>query len=63
MEKFTKITEIAAPMPLPNIDTDMIFPGRFLKTVQRTGLGSIAFYRLRYNEDGSENLEFVLRNI
>ncbi|MBL42764.1 MAG: 3-isopropylmalate dehydratase small subunit [Rhodospirillaceae bacterium] len=62
MEKFTKITEIAAPMPLPNIDTDMIFPGRFLKTVQRTGLGSIAFYRLRYNEDGSENPDFVLNN-
>ena len=60
MEKFIKITEIAAPMPLPNIDTDMIFPGRFLKTVERTGLGKIAFFRMRYNEDGSENNDFIL---
>ena len=60
MEKFTKITETVAPMPLPNIDTDMIFPGRFLKTVERTGLGKIAFFRMRYNEDGSENNDFIL---
>mgnify|MGYP001205626575 CR=1 FL=1 len=60
MDKFTKINEVAAPMPLPNIDTDMIFPGRFLKTVNRTGLGKIAFYRMRYNEDGSENNDFIL---
>jgi len=60
MDKFTEITEVAAPMPLPNIDTDMIFPGRFLKTVERTGLGKIAFYRMRYNDDGTENKEFIL---
>tara|TARA_B100002051_G_C16714139_1_gene628364 strand:+ start:1397 stop:1996 length:600 start_codon:yes stop_codon:yes gene_type:complete len=60
MDKFTEITEVAAPMPLPNIDTDMIFPGRFLKTVERTGLGKIAFYRMRYNDDGTENKDFIL---
>ena len=60
MDKFTTLTAKAAPMPLPNIDTDMIFPGRFLKTVRRTGLGKVAFYRMRFSEDGAEKPEFVL---
>lgn len=60
MEKFNKLTGVAAPMPLVNIDTDMIIPKQFLKTIKRTGLGKSLFYEMRYNEDGSENQEFVL---
>ena len=60
MEKFTKLTGVAAPMPLVNIDTDMIIPKQFLKTIKRTGLGKSLFYEMRYNEDGSENPDFVL---
>lgn len=60
MEKFTKFTGIAAPMPLVNIDTDMIIPKGFLKTIKRTGLGVHAFDEMRYNIDGSENPDFVL---
>ncbi|SMO35064.1 3-isopropylmalate dehydratase, small subunit [Thalassovita litoralis] len=60
MEKFTKFTGIAAPMPLVNIDTDMIIPKGFLKTIKRTGLGVHAFDEMRYNTDGSENPDFVL---
>jgi len=60
MEKFTKLTGVAAPMPIKNVDTDMIIPKQFLKTIQRSGLGKNLFDEMRYNEDGSENPEFVL---
>ena len=60
MDKFTKITSVAAPLPIINVDTDMIVPKQYLKTIKRTGLGKIAFAELRYNEDGSENPDFVL---
>lgn len=60
MKPFTKLTAIAAPLPMVNIDTDVIIPKQFLKTIKRTGLGVSAFYNLRYNEDGSENKNFVL---
>jgi len=60
MEKFEKLTAIAAPMPLINIDTDMIIPKQFLKTIKRSGLGVSAFHEMRYNLDGSDNPDFVL---
>ena len=60
MEKFEKLTGIAAPMPLVNIDTDMIIPKQFLKTIKRTGLGVNLFDEMRYNDDGSEKPDFVL---
>ena len=60
MEKFTKLTGVAAPLPIVNVDTDMIIPKDYLKTIKRTGLGTGLFAEMRYNEDGSENAEFVL---
>lgn len=60
MEKFTKVSGVAAPMPLINIDTDMIIPKLFLKTIKRSGLGKNLFDEMRYNEDGSEISDFVL---
>ncbi len=60
MDKFTKLTGIAAPMPLINIDTDMIIPKLFLKTIKRSGLGVNLFDEMRYNQDGSEIADFVL---
>ena len=60
MEKFEKMTAIAAPMPLINIDTDMIIPKQFLKTIKRSGLGGSAFHEMRYQMDGTENPDFVL---
>jgi len=60
MEKFTKVTGVAAPMPLINIDTDMIIPKLFLKTIHRSGLGKNLFDEMRYNEDGTEIQDFVL---
>ncbi|MCF8480666.1 MAG: 3-isopropylmalate dehydratase small subunit [Rhodospirillum sp.] len=60
MEKFTTLTGVAAPMPLINIDTDMIIPKQFLKTIKRTGLGKNLFDEMRFKEDGSENPDFVL---
>ncbi|NVK14553.1 3-isopropylmalate dehydratase small subunit [Leisingera sp. JC1] len=60
MEKFTKIQGIAAPMPLVNIDTDMIIPKVFLKSIQRTGFGKNLFDEMRYNRDGTEIEDFVL---
>ncbi|PJN94433.1 3-isopropylmalate dehydratase small subunit [Amaricoccus sp. HAR-UPW-R2A-40] len=60
MDKFTTLTGVAAPLPLINIDTDMIIPKQFLKTIARTGLGKNLFDEMRYAEDGSENPEFVL---
>ncbi|EPX87549.1 3-isopropylmalate dehydratase, small subunit [Rubellimicrobium thermophilum DSM 16684] len=60
MDKFTTLTGIAAPMPLVNIDTDMIIPKQFLKTIKRSGLGKNLFDELRYFPDGTENPDFVL---
>ena len=60
MEKFEKFSGIAAPMPLVNIDTDMIIPKQFLKTIKRSGLGINAFAEMRYMADGSEVEDFVL---
>jgi len=60
MEKFEKVTGIAAPMPLVNIDTDMIIPKQFLKTIKRSGLGVNLFDEMRYDENGNENPDFVL---
>ncbi len=60
MDKFGKLTSVAAPLPLINIDTDMIIPARFLKTIKRTGLGADLFSTLRFNEDGSDRDDFVL---
>jgi 3-isopropylmalate/(R)-2-methylmalate dehydratase small subunit len=60
MQPFTKLTGIAAPLPLVNVDTDKIIPARHLKTIKRTGLGVHLFETLRYHDDGSERPEFVL---
>jgi 3-isopropylmalate/(R)-2-methylmalate dehydratase small subunit len=60
MDKFTTLSGIAAPMPLVNIDTDMIIPKQFLKTIKRSGLGVNLFDEMRYNQDGSEIESFVL---
>ena len=60
MDKFTTLTGIAAPMPLVNIDTDMIIPKQFLKTIHRSGLGKNLFDEMRYFPDGTENPAFVL---
>ncbi len=60
MQKFTTLTGIAAPMPLVNIDTDMIIPKQFLKTIARTGLGKNLFDEMRYTLDGAEIPGFVL---
>lgn len=60
MEKFTSLTGVAAPLEMTNVDTDMIIPKQYLKTIKRTGLGSGLFAELRYKEDGSENPDFVL---
>ena len=59
MQKFTKLTGVAAPLPLRNIDTDMIIPKQFLKTIRRTGLGKALFYELRFDQSGAENPSFV----
>jgi 3-isopropylmalate/(R)-2-methylmalate dehydratase small subunit len=60
MDKFTHLTAVAAPLPMLNVDTDMIIPKDYLKTIQRTGLGKGLFAELRYNDDGSDNPDFVL---
>ncbi|MFA5580660.1 MAG: 3-isopropylmalate dehydratase small subunit [Paracoccaceae bacterium] len=60
MEKFTTITGVAAPMPLINIDTDMIIPKVFLKTIKRSGLGVSLFADMRYDDAGNESPDFVL---
>ena len=60
MDKFTTLTGVAAPMPLVNIDTDMIIPKQFLKTIARTGLGKNLFDEMRYTLDGAEIPGFVL---
>ena len=60
MEKFEKISGIAAPMPLVNIDTDMIIPKVFLKTIKRSGLGVSLFDEMRFDREGNEIADFVL---
>ncbi|MFL1461047.1 3-isopropylmalate dehydratase small subunit [Roseococcus sp. DSY-14] len=60
MTPFTTLTGVAAPLPKANVDTDQIIPARFLKTIKRTGLGKSLFANFRYNDDGTENPDFVL---
>ena len=60
MEKFTTLTGVAAPLKIINVDTDMIIPKQYLKTIKRTGLGKGLFSEQRYKDDGSENPDFVL---
>lgn len=60
MHPFKKLTAIAAPLPLMNVDTDMIIPKQFLRTILRTGLGKSLFNDMRYNEDGTPKGDFVL---
>src|SRR5690349_7768117 len=60
MEPFKTLEGVAAPLPMINIDTDMIIPKQFLKTIHRTGLGKALFDEMRYNTDGSEKPDFVL---
>lgn len=60
MDKFKSIRAVAAPLPMINVDTDMIIPQKHLKTIERTGLGKFAFSNIRYNEDGSEKEDFIL---
>jgi len=60
MDKFTTLQGIAAPLPIVNIDTDMIIPKQFLKTIKRTGLGVSLFYEMRYDTEGKLVDDFVL---
>jgi len=60
MQKFTTLTSIAAPLPLSNIDTDMIIPKQFLKTIKRTGLKEGLFYEMRFDVNGKRNDDFIL---
>ncbi len=60
MEKFTTLTGVAAPLPMRNVDTDMIIPKQFLKTIKRTGLGKSLFFEMRFDQAGKEVPDFVL---
>ncbi len=60
MQKFDRLTAVAAPMPIINVDTDMIIPKDYLKTIKRTGLGTGLFAEMRYLDDGADNPDFVL---
>ena len=60
MQKFDRLTGVAAPLNIVNVDTDMIIPKQFLKTILRTGLGKSLFYEMRYSQDGKELADFVL---
>jgi len=60
MKALKELTGVAAPMPMINVDTDMIIPKQYLKTITRDGLGKGLFHSMRYNEDGSDNPDFVL---
>ena len=62
MQKFNSLKSIPAYLPIVNIDTDMIIPKQFLKTIKRTGLGKNLFYEMRYDENGKENKDFILNN-
>jgi 3-isopropylmalate/(R)-2-methylmalate dehydratase small subunit len=63
MDKFTTLTGIAAPLPMVNVDTDMIIPKQFLKTIKRTGLGKALFAEMRYKPDGKLDFAFVLNRM
>ncbi|MGE4528864.1 MAG: 3-isopropylmalate dehydratase small subunit [Rhodospirillaceae bacterium] len=60
MDKFETLTGVAAPLPMINVDTDMIIPKQFLKTIKRTGLGKSLFFEMRYDDAGKEVPDFVL---
>ena len=60
MKKFSSLTSVAAPLDLINIDTDMIIPKQFLKTIKRTGLGKNLFFEMRYDDNGNEIKDFIL---
>ena len=60
MEKFSKVRSVVAPLPLINIDTDMIIPKQYLKTIKRSGLGKNLFDEMRYDESGKELEDFIL---
>jgi len=60
LDKFTTLTGVAAPLKITNIDTDMLIPKQYLKTIKRSGLGAGLFSELRFKEDGTENADFVL---
>ena len=60
MNKFTTLKSIPAYLPIVNIDTDMIIPKQFLKTIKRTGLGKNLFFEMRYNNDGKQISDFIL---
>ena len=60
MQKFNKVKGIPAYLPIVNIDTDMLIPKQFLKTIKRTGLGKNLFYEMRYDEKGIKNDQFIL---
>jgi len=60
MDKFTTLTGVAAPLEIDNVDTDMIIPKQYLKTIKRTGLGAGLFSEMRYLDDGKPNPDFVL---
>jgi len=63
LDKFTTLTGVAAPLKITNIDTDMIIPKQYLKTIKRSGLGAGLFSELRFKEDGKENEDFVLNKL
>ncbi len=60
MQKFKTLTAVAAPLPMINVDTDMIIPKQFLKTIKRGGLGQFLFFEMRFDDDGNEIADFVL---
>ena len=60
MKKFTKLKSIPAYLPIVNVDTDMIIPKQFLKTIKRTGLGKNLFFEMRYDENGKKIEDFIL---
>ena len=60
MDKFDTLTSVAAPMNMINVDTDMVIPKQYLKTIARTGLGKHLFAEMRYDDQGNENPDFVL---
>src|SRR5213595_3541283 len=60
MEKFTTLEGVAAPLKIINVDTDMVIPKQYLKTIKRTGLGKGLFSEQRYKDDGGENPDFIL---
>ena len=60
MQSFTRLTAVAAPLPMINVDTDMIIPKQFLKTIKRSGLGQSLFFEMRFDDAGAEKTGFVL---